>query len=39
MEMLTVVVYAESVKALIVAITVAAFALFLKKQIEACLFV
>jgi hypothetical protein len=35
--MLIVVVYAESVKTLTVAITVAVFALFLKKGIEVCL--
>lgn len=37
MEVLIVVVYAKSVKALTVAITLALFALFLKKHIEACL--
>jgi len=36
-EMLTVVVYVESVKVLTVAITIASFALFLKKRIEAYL--
>jgi hypothetical protein len=37
MEMLIIVVYVESVKTLTVGITIVVFALFLKKNIEACL--